>query len=157
MKTLKTYSNIIIHYQSDFKDNPFKKASFSPFVEILTRKGRKNLGDIFMIKNDKFSKIAAIICEYNPFHNGHAYHIAQTRALGATHVVGIMSGNFVQRGEPAMFSKWARTRCALLGGVDLGNRTAPCRGACLLRNFLPEAALPLQKDWGYALSQSGLC
>ena len=50
--------------------------------------------------------ISAIICEYNPFHTGHAYHIAQTRALGATHVVAIMSGNFVQRGEPALLNKW---------------------------------------------------
>ncbi|HIS68770.1 MAG TPA: nucleotidyltransferase family protein [Candidatus Gallacutalibacter stercoravium] len=63
--------------------------------------------------------ISAIICEYNPFHTGHAYHIAQTRALGATHVVAIMSGNFVQRGEPALLNKWARARAALAGGADL--------------------------------------
>lgn len=72
-----------------------------------------------MIYNDNSSKIAAVICEYNPFHSGHAYHLAQTRALGATHIVAIMSGNFVQRGEPAMFSKWVRARCALAGGADL--------------------------------------
>ena len=72
-----------------------------------------------MIHNDNTSKVAAVICEYNPFHAGHAYHLAQTRSLGATHIVAIMSGSFVQRGEPAMFSKWARTKCALAGGADL--------------------------------------
>ena len=72
-----------------------------------------------MIHNDNTSKVAAVICEYNPFHAGHAYHLAQTRSLGATHIVAIMSGSFVQRGEPAMFSKWSRAKCALACGADL--------------------------------------
>ena len=72
-----------------------------------------------MIHNDNTSKVAAVICEYNPFHAGHAYHLAKTRSLGATHIVAIMSGSFVQRGEPAMFSKWSRAKCALDGGADL--------------------------------------
>lgn len=72
-----------------------------------------------MIHNDNTSKVAAVICEYNPFHAGHAYHLAKTRSLGATHIVAIMSGSFVQRGEPAMFSKWSRAKCALAGGADL--------------------------------------
>lgn len=43
--------------------------------------------------------ICGIICEYNPFHNGHKYQIEQTRqTCGATHIVGVMSGNFTQRG-----------------------------------------------------------
>lgn len=63
--------------------------------------------------------ISAIISEYNPFHNGHAYHIEQTRVRGATHIVAIMSGNFVQRGDFAMFSKWSRAKMALASGVDL--------------------------------------
>ena len=63
--------------------------------------------------------ISAIICEYNPFHNGHAYHIKKTRQNGATHILAIMSGNFVQRGEAALLSKWARTEMALRCGVDL--------------------------------------
>lgn len=42
-----------------------------------------------------------VIAEYNPFHNGHAYHIAQTRRQGADGVVAVMSGHFVQRGEVA--------------------------------------------------------
>jgi len=64
-------------------------------------------------------KIAGIIAEYNPFHNGHSYLAKQTRDFGATHIVAVMSGSFVQRGEPAIFSKWQRTEAALKNGVDL--------------------------------------
>ena len=63
--------------------------------------------------------VAGIIAEYNPFHNGHAMLIEKARAAGATHVVAVMSGNFVQRGEPALFHHIERTRAALSGGVDL--------------------------------------
>lgn len=63
--------------------------------------------------------ISAIICEYNPFHNGHKYHMEETRRQGATHIVAVMSGNFVQRGEPAMLNKWARAAMALQNGADL--------------------------------------
>ena len=65
-------------------------------------------------------KTAAIICEYNPFHNGHKYHIEQTRkSFGATHIVGVMSGNFTQRGDVAVFDKFTRTKMALEHGIDL--------------------------------------
>ena len=66
-------------------------------------------------------KIAGIIAEYNPFHTGHAYHIAQTRAaLGPeSAVVAVMSGNWVQGAECAIADKWTRARLALLGGADL--------------------------------------
>ncbi len=65
-------------------------------------------------------KITAIIAEYNPFHNGHAYHIKESCALaGETYIICVMSGNFVQRGEPAIADKWERTRMALYGGADL--------------------------------------
>lgn len=64
-------------------------------------------------------KIAGIIAEYNPFHSGHAYQIAQTREAGATHIAAVMSGNFVQRGETALLEKHARAEMALRGGVDL--------------------------------------
>ncbi len=64
--------------------------------------------------------ICGIICEYNPFHNGHKYHIERTRILcGATHVVGIMSGNFTQRGDAAILDKHKRAETALKNGVDL--------------------------------------
>lgn len=64
-------------------------------------------------------KTAGIIAEYNPFHNGHAYHIEQTRLSGATHIVVAMSGHFMQRGEPAIASKWSRAKAALMSGADL--------------------------------------
>lgn len=64
--------------------------------------------------------IVGIIAEYNPFHPGHAFHIRETRRmLGDCAVAAVMSGNFVQRGDCAVFDKWARTRAALEGGVDL--------------------------------------
>lgn len=66
-------------------------------------------------------RVAGIICEYNPFHNGHLYHITETkRLLGEdTLVVCAMSGNFVQRGEPAIFAKFARAEAAVKCGADL--------------------------------------
>lgn len=65
-------------------------------------------------------KVLGIITEYNPFHNGHLYHLNESKKItNATHTVCIMSGNFIQRGEPAIINKWARTKSALLNGVDL--------------------------------------
>lgn len=68
-------------------------------------------------------RVAGIVAEYNPFHNGHAYHIEKTRELDggceATHIVAVMSGSFVQRGEPAVITKFDRARAALAGGADL--------------------------------------
>lgn len=61
-----------------------------------------------------------IISEYNPFHNGHKYHIqAAKEACNADYSVCIMSGSFVQRGEPAIFDKWSRAKMAVLNGADL--------------------------------------
>lgn len=65
-------------------------------------------------------KVAGIIAEYNPFHKGHEYHISKTReTTGADYVIAVISGDFVQRGEPSVISKYHRTRQALLGGADL--------------------------------------
>lgn len=65
-------------------------------------------------------RIVGIISEYNPFHSGHAYHIRKAKELsGADYAVIIMNGDFVQRGEPAVFDKYIRTRQALEGGADL--------------------------------------
>lgn len=65
-------------------------------------------------------KVCGIIAEYNPFHNGHAYHIEKTKEVtNCDAIVAIMSGNFVQRGAPALFDKWTRTEMALKNGIDL--------------------------------------
>lgn len=64
-------------------------------------------------------RTAGIIAEYNPFHNGHAYHIGKTKSYGADAVVVALGGEFTQRGEPGFCSKYLRTRMALLNGADL--------------------------------------
>ncbi len=64
-------------------------------------------------------KICAIISEFNPFHSGHKYLIDEIKKQGFTHIVAIMSGNFVERGEPAIVSKESRIKAALLNGIDL--------------------------------------
>ncbi|MGI6669121.1 MAG: nucleotidyltransferase [Acetivibrionales bacterium] len=65
-------------------------------------------------------KVVGIVAEYNPFHNGHLYHVRASRELaGADCVVAVMSGNYTQRGEPAIVDKWARAEMALLCGIDL--------------------------------------
>lgn len=66
------------------------------------------------------SRVLGIIAEYNPFHNGHLYHIAKSKQeTGAQFVVAVISGNFVQRGNTSIVNKWAKARMALLNGADL--------------------------------------
>lgn len=65
-------------------------------------------------------KSVGIICEYNPFHNGHIYHLKKVKELCPDHVIVlIMSGNFLQRGDASLINKWDKTRIALEYGVDL--------------------------------------
>ena len=60
-----------------------------------------------------------IVAEYNPFHNGHLHHLQETKKLTNLPVIAVMSGSFMQRGEPAFMSKWQRARLAVENGVDL--------------------------------------
>ena len=64
-------------------------------------------------------KTAAVICEFNPFHNGHKYLLDSIRSKGIERIVCIMSGCFVQRGEPALFAPAERLRAAVKNGADL--------------------------------------
>jgi len=65
-------------------------------------------------------KTLAIIAEYNPFHNGHQYHIQQSKAVtNSDYTIALMSGNFLQRGCPAILDKYSRGRLCAIGGVDL--------------------------------------
>jgi predicted nucleotidyltransferase len=65
-------------------------------------------------------KVVGLITEYNPFHNGHKYHIEQAKKItGADYCVAVMSGDFVQRGAPAVMDKYSRAIMALNNGVDL--------------------------------------
>ena len=66
------------------------------------------------------SKVVGIIAEYNPFHNGHSYHIQNTKAqTGADFVVAVMTGNFTQRGNTSVINKWEKAKMALNGDADL--------------------------------------
>lgn len=66
------------------------------------------------------SKVLGIISEYNPFHNGHLYHLEQSKKLsGCDYTVAVISGNFTQRGSTSLVDKWEKTRMALANGVDL--------------------------------------
>ncbi|MBA4537630.1 nucleotidyltransferase [Bacillus aquiflavi] len=65
-------------------------------------------------------RAVGVIVEYNPFHNGHAFHLQKAKeATDADIMIAVMSGNFLQRGEPALVSKWTRTKMALAAGVDI--------------------------------------
>ncbi|MBC1466150.1 nucleotidyltransferase [Listeria welshimeri] len=65
-------------------------------------------------------KATGIVVEYNPFHNGHQLHLNKARELTKADVmIAVMSGSFVQRGEPAILPKWERTKMALAAGVDM--------------------------------------
>ena len=65
-------------------------------------------------------KIGGIVAEYNPFHNGHKYQLQKSVETGElTHTVAVMSSNYVQRGEAAIVSKWARAEMAVRNGIDL--------------------------------------
>ena len=65
-------------------------------------------------------KVLGIIAEYNPFHNGHLYHLEASKKLtGANYTVAIISGNFTQRGSTSIVDKWSKTKMALENGIDL--------------------------------------
>lgn len=65
-------------------------------------------------------KAVGLVVEYNPFHYGHLHHLKMAQSIsGANIVIAVMSGNFLQRGEPALVSKWSRTNMALQAGVDI--------------------------------------
>lgn len=76
-----------------------------------------------------------MISEFNPFHDGHKYLIDEARKSGATHIVSIMSGNFVQRGDVAIYSKWDRAKTALCKGVDLCIEIPTCKCLSSAQNY----------------------
>ena len=65
-------------------------------------------------------RVSSIISEYNPFHQGHKYHMENTKKItNCDYTIVLMSGDFTQRGTPAILDKYARTKQALLNGADL--------------------------------------
>lgn len=88
-------------------------------------------------------KITGIIAEYNPFHNGHAFQLAQARKeTAADYIIIIMSGNFVQRGAPALLDKRTRAKMALLEGADLVIEL-PALWSCASAEYFAEAAVAM--------------
>jgi predicted nucleotidyltransferase len=91
-------------------------------------------------------KIAGVIAEYNPFHNGHLYHLQKIKSeLRPDGIVCAMSGNFVQRGEPAVFDKWSRAEMALAGGADLVFELPVCFSTATAEIFAESAVKLLSK------------
>lgn len=87
--------------------------------------------------------ITGIIAEYNPFHNGHKYHLDKTRQLtGADYCIAVMSGDFMQRGTPAIIDKYTRTEMVLRNGVDLVLELPVCY-ACGSAEFFANGAVTL--------------
>ncbi len=92
--------------------------------------------------------VTAIIAEYNPFHNGHAYHLQLSRKeTNADFLVVVMSGDFVQRGEPAVIGKFARAKMALAAGADLVLELPPCY-ACASAEYFAGGAVSLLNSLG---------
>lgn len=90
-----------------------------------------------------------IVAEYNPFHNGHLYHLAEAKRLTQQPVIVVMSGSFMQRGEPAILDKWQRAQLAVQGGADLVIEL-PCAFALRSAQFFASGAVQL-------LAATGCC
>lgn len=93
-------------------------------------------------------KVVGLIAEYNPFHIGHKIHIEESKRItGADYCVVVMSGNFVQRGEPAIVDKWTRTKIALNCGADMVIEL-PIAFSTASAEFFSMAAISLLENTG---------
>jgi predicted nucleotidyltransferase len=93
-------------------------------------------------------KIAGIIAEYNPFHNGHKWQIDKIRSLfGQIPVIAVMSGHFTQRGQPAFMDKWLRAEAAVRGGVNLVIEL-PFHYACKSAEFFARGSINILNATG---------
>lgn len=89
-------------------------------------------------------KHIGIVAEYNPFHNGHQYQLQKAKEIFPDkRIITIMSGDFVQRGEPAIFNKYIRTRCALASGADIILELSPLFATASAEHFASAAVLAL--------------
>ncbi|MFQ3545857.1 nucleotidyltransferase [Halobacillus rhizosphaerae] len=93
-------------------------------------------------------KACGVIVEYNPFHNGHRYHLEQSRQVSeADCMIAVMSGNFLQRGEPAIIDKWHRAEAALHSGADLVLEL-PCIYAVEHSDYFSKGAVNILAETG---------
>lgn len=94
-------------------------------------------------------KVVGLITEYNPFHNGHQYHIEKAKEItGADYVIVVMSGNFVQRGAPAIIDKYTRAKMALKMGADMVFEL-PIAYACASAEFFAYSATAVLDQLGF--------
>lgn len=102
-------------------------------------------------------QVCGVICEYNPFHHGHALHLARARALsGADYIVCVMSGSVTQRGVFARHDKWTRARMALEHGADLVLEL-PVRFACASAEEFARGGVALLSSLGVVTHLSFGC
>lgn len=100
------------------------------------------------IKNKWNQNVLGIVAEYNPIHNGHIYQLnACKEKCGAQYAVAVISGNFTQRGEPALLDKWERAKMAVLAGVDLVVEL-PFFWACNSAEYFAKGAVELLDGMG---------
>ncbi len=93
-------------------------------------------------------KVLGVVTEYNPFHNGHKYHIEKSKEIsGCDAAIAVMSGHFLQRGEPALLDKWRRAEMAVHSGVDLVIEI-PTVYACATAEFFSYGSLQLLQGTG---------
>jgi len=93
-------------------------------------------------------KVLGVVTEYNPFHNGHKYHIEKSKEItGCEATIAVMSGHFLQRGEPALLDKWRRGEMAIHSGVDLVIEI-PTVYACSTAEFFSYGSLQLLNGTG---------
>lgn len=91
-------------------------------------------------------KVIGLITEYNPFHNGHKYHIQKTKEMtNADYIIVVMSGNFVQRGTPAIIDKYTRAKFALENGADIVFELPVCYATASAEFFAKGACTLLDK------------
>ena len=94
------------------------------------------------------ARVLGIIAEYNPFHNGHLYHIKQSiEQDNSDSVVCVVSGNFVQRGNTSIIDKWTKTKMAIANGADLVIELPTVYATSSAENF-PEGAIKILDELG---------
>jgi predicted nucleotidyltransferase len=93
-------------------------------------------------------RVVGITAEYDPMHTGHIYHLGEARAVStADFVVAVMSGDFTQRGEPALLDKWTRAKIAAENGIDLVLEL-PFAYACNSAEYFAYGAMEMMKRLG---------
>ena len=72
------------------------------------------------MKDNNKESVLGIIAEYNPFHNGHLYHLTESKKItNSKYVIAVIGNDFTERGDCSIFDKWTKTKLALENGIDL--------------------------------------